>query len=94
MRPLIQSVARRSNLHSLQIRSTVVLTRNFSRSATHLHNTSTLATAPPGSDHSYSAAKMEPQVDYSLYLVTDSTPAILGGRDLVEVVEQALLGGG
>jgi len=34
-----------------------------------------------------------PQVDYSLYLVTDSTPAILGDRDLVEVVEAALEGG-
>lgn len=33
------------------------------------------------------------QVDYSLYLVTDSTPAILGNRDLVEVVEAALEGG-
>jgi len=32
-------------------------------------------------------------VDYSLYLVTDSTPAILGDRDLVEVVEAALEGG-
>ena len=32
-------------------------------------------------------------VDYSLYLVTDSTPAILGGRDLVDVVEAALRGG-
>ncbi|KAF2788067.1 TMP-TENI-domain-containing protein [Melanomma pulvis-pyrius CBS 109.77] len=36
---------------------------------------------------------MKPQVDYSLYLVTDSTAAILGDRNLVEVVEQALLGG-
>lgn len=38
---------------------------------------------------------MVPQnlVDYSLYLVTDSTPAILGNRDLVEVVEAALEGG-
>lgn len=36
---------------------------------------------------------MKPQVDYSLYLVTDSTDAILGSRDLVEVVEQALRGG-
>lgn len=36
---------------------------------------------------------MSGQVDYSLYLVTDSTEAILGSRDLVEVVEQALLGG-
>ncbi|KAG9189223.1 thiamine-phosphate diphosphorylase / hydroxyethylthiazole kinase [Alternaria panax] len=33
------------------------------------------------------------KVDYSLYLVTDSTEAILGSRDLVDVVEQALLGG-
>jgi thiamine-phosphate diphosphorylase/hydroxyethylthiazole kinase len=36
---------------------------------------------------------MAPAVDYSLYLVTDSTPAILGERDLVEVVEAALEGG-
>ncbi|KAJ8119007.1 hypothetical protein OPT61_g121 [Boeremia exigua] len=36
---------------------------------------------------------MTSQVDYSLYLVTDSTEAILGSRDLVEVVEQALQGG-
>jgi thiamine-phosphate diphosphorylase / hydroxyethylthiazole kinase len=36
---------------------------------------------------------MTPAVDYSLYLVTDSTPAILGDRDLVEVVEAALQGG-
>ncbi|KAI1603822.1 thiamine-phosphate pyrophosphorylase [Pyrenophora tritici-repentis] len=37
---------------------------------------------------------MEKQkVDYSLYLVTDSTKAILGSRDLVDVVEQALSGG-
>ncbi|KAI0592949.1 TMP-TENI-domain-containing protein [Biscogniauxia sp. FL1348] len=33
------------------------------------------------------------KVDYSLYLVTDSTPAILGDRDLGEVVEAALKGG-
>jgi thiamine-phosphate diphosphorylase/hydroxyethylthiazole kinase len=32
-------------------------------------------------------------VDYSLYLVTDSTSAILGDRDLVQVVEAALEGG-
>ncbi|KAH8591731.1 Hydroxyethylthiazole kinase family-domain-containing protein [Bisporella sp. PMI_857] len=32
-------------------------------------------------------------VDYSLYLVTDSTPAILGDRDLIDVVEAALRGG-
>lgn len=32
-------------------------------------------------------------MDYSLYLVTDSTEAILGSKDLIEVVEQALLGG-
>lgn len=36
---------------------------------------------------------MAPAVDYSLYLVTDSTPAILGDRDLVQVVEAALEGG-
>src|SRR5690606_14812864 len=35
----------------------------------------------------------KPAVDYSLYLVTDSTPAILGSRNLVEVVEAALKGG-
>ncbi|CAG8336049.1 unnamed protein product [Penicillium salamii] len=32
-------------------------------------------------------------VDLSLYLVTDSTPAILKGRDLCSVVEQAIQGG-
>ena len=32
-------------------------------------------------------------MDYSLYLVTDSTPEILGQRDLVDVVEGALKGG-
>ncbi|KAJ6136396.1 hypothetical protein N7512_001556 [Penicillium capsulatum] len=32
-------------------------------------------------------------LDLSLYLVTDSTPAILKGRDLCEVVEAALKGG-
>lgn len=32
-------------------------------------------------------------VDYSLYLVTDSTPAILGNKDIVKVVEAALEGG-
>jgi thiamine-phosphate diphosphorylase/hydroxyethylthiazole kinase len=32
-------------------------------------------------------------VDLSLYLVTDSTPAILKGRDLCTVVEEALKGG-
>ena len=35
----------------------------------------------------------KPTVDYSLYLVTDSTPAILGDRPLVPVVEAALRGG-
>lgn len=33
------------------------------------------------------------QADYSVYLVTDSTPAILGDRDLLWVVEEALRGG-
>lgn len=32
-------------------------------------------------------------VDFSLYLVTDSTPEILGGRDLVEIVRAAIAGG-
>lgn len=32
-------------------------------------------------------------IDYSLYLVTDSTPAILGDKDLIEVVKQAIAGG-
>ena len=35
----------------------------------------------------------KPVVDYSLYLVTDSTPAILGSRNLVAVVEAAVKGG-
>ncbi|KAF2477604.1 TMP-TENI-domain-containing protein [Lindgomyces ingoldianus] len=35
----------------------------------------------------------KPLVDYSLYLVTDSTEAILGERNLVDVVEQAIAGG-
>lgn len=33
------------------------------------------------------------RLDCSLYLVTDSTPGILGDRDLVKVVEAAILGG-
>ncbi|PSK51701.1 hypothetical protein B9Z65_2968 [Elsinoe australis] len=33
------------------------------------------------------------RVDYSLYLVTDNTPAILGSKDLVEVVRAAVEGG-
>lgn len=32
-------------------------------------------------------------VDLSLYLVTDSTPAILGNGDLCKVVEESLKGG-
>ena len=32
-------------------------------------------------------------VDYSLYLVTDSTPAILGDKDLPSIVEAAVEGG-
>ncbi|KAF2742867.1 TMP-TENI-domain-containing protein [Sporormia fimetaria CBS 119925] len=36
---------------------------------------------------------MAAKADYSIYLVTDSTPAILGDRDLVQVVEEALKGG-
>lgn len=33
------------------------------------------------------------KVDYSVYLVTDSTPAILGTKDLAAVVEAAVRGG-
>lgn len=33
------------------------------------------------------------QVDYSVYLVTDNTPAILGDKDIVEVVRAAIEGG-
>lgn len=33
------------------------------------------------------------QVDYSVYLVTDNTPAILGDKDIVEVVRAAVEGG-
>lgn len=36
---------------------------------------------------------MSASVDYSLYLVTDSSPAILGDSNLIEVVEAALQGG-
>lgn len=35
----------------------------------------------------------KPVVDYSLYLVTDSTPAILGDKSLNHVVEESLKGG-
>lgn len=31
--------------------------------------------------------------DYTLYLVTDSTPAILGDKDICDVVESAVRGG-
>ena len=33
------------------------------------------------------------RIDFSLYLVTDSTAAILGSKDLVSVVKAALEGG-
>jgi len=33
------------------------------------------------------------QVDYSVYLVTDNTPAILGDKDIIEVVRAAVEGG-
>ncbi len=36
---------------------------------------------------------MKPTVDYSLYLVTDSTRAVLGDANLIDVVEKALMGG-
>ncbi|KIV83604.1 hydroxyethylthiazole kinase [Exophiala sideris] len=38
-------------------------------------------------------ASLKNQVDWSLYLVTDSTAAILGDKDIVQVVEQAIQGG-
>lgn len=45
--------------------------------------------------HSYrkTVCTFEMEPDYSLYLVTDNTPAILGGRDLVSIVEDAVRGG-
>jgi len=33
------------------------------------------------------------KVDYSLYLVTDSTKAILGDRDIILLVQAAVEGG-
>lgn len=36
---------------------------------------------------------MNSTVDYSLYLVSDQTPAVLGANDICEVVEAALKGG-
>lgn len=39
------------------------------------------------------ASKTDLSPDYTLYLVTDSTPAILGDKDIVHVVEQAVRGG-
>lgn len=36
---------------------------------------------------------MAKHVDYSLYLVTDSTPAILADKNLVSVVKEAVAGG-
>lgn len=35
----------------------------------------------------------KPAVNYGVYLVTDSTPAILGDGDICDVVERALRGG-
>lgn len=44
--------------------------------------------------HHNNIQNMKPtSMDYSLYLVTDSTPAILGNSDLIEVVEAAIQGG-
>jgi thiamine-phosphate diphosphorylase/hydroxyethylthiazole kinase len=40
-----------------------------------------------------SKPEIRASIDWSLYLVTDSTPAILGNKDIVYVVEQALRGG-
>lgn len=35
----------------------------------------------------------KPEVDYSLYLVTDNTKAILGDNDIIDVVRKAVKGG-
>lgn len=40
-----------------------------------------------------SKSRSKPSIDWSLYLVTDSTPAILGDKDIAHVVEQAIQGG-
>ena len=51
---------------------------------------------PNGASRSYdSSAKssVQSKVDYSLYLVADSTPRILGDRNIVHVVDAALRGG-
>lgn len=48
---------------------------------------------PNSSEHRVSSIKVNMSVDYSLYLVTDSTPAILGDRDLETVVNAAVKGG-
>jgi len=39
------------------------------------------------------ADQIKNAIDYSLYLVTDSTQSILGGRGLIEVVKGAVDGG-
>jgi len=39
------------------------------------------------------ADQIKNAIDYSLYLVTDSTQSILGGRGLIEVVKDAVDGG-
>ena len=38
-------------------------------------------------------ASVKPVRDWTVYLVTDSTPAILGGKDLISVVREAVKGG-
>ncbi|KAK5276685.1 thiamine biosynthetic bifunctional enzyme, partial [Exophiala xenobiotica] len=39
------------------------------------------------------ARQSKSSIDWSIYLVTDSTAAILGDKDIVQVVEQAIQGG-
>jgi hypothetical protein len=48
-----------------------------------------------GPHHSHHKSTKMPlkNIDYSLYLVTDSTAAILGDKDLVSVVRDAIAGG-
>lgn len=51
---------------------------------------------PNGVSRSYdgsSKSSNSSKVDYSLYLVADATPRILGDRDIIRVVDSALRGG-
>jgi len=60
-------------------------------SAIVFHFSHLLSSAPLSNTPSAASSIMD--VDYSLYLVTDSTKAVLGDKHLVQVVQQALEGG-